>query len=179
MAFFADALAPVWSLRLLDAQLLKSRAGPFSPALQEDVDALVGRAVVEPFDVKHLRDADGAWRLDANYALTPLAEPVLERGMLLPHLAAEISFAEEVVLAVSNLTPTAIDQVADTDATYGDIEVAFGEIVDMQQDDHEPNLSAQVALRFGELLSAEVRLSPAEMVHLYVHELDKRLRRVA
>jgi hypothetical protein len=36
-----------------------------------------------------------------------------------------------------------------------------------------------VALRFAKLMQSEVTLTPAEMVHLYVRELDKRLRGAA
>ena len=179
IAFFADALAPVWNLRIQDAQLLKRRAGPFSPVLQEDLDTLVGRAMVAPIEVRHVRDMDGAWRLDASYELTELAGPTLERGMSLTLQAEEIRFVEEVVLAVSALSPEAIDRAAGSDASYGDVQVAINGLVDMQREDDEPNLSARVALRFGQLLSPKINLSAAEMVHLYVRELDKRLRRAA
>jgi hypothetical protein len=180
IAYFADALAPVWGLDILDAQLLKRRSGPFSPVLQADIDHLVGIGVVTPTHVEHVRDEEGAWRLDASYQLNDaFAAPILERAMTFRERAQEVRFVEEVVLAVSSLSPEAIEAAAATDASYGDVEVAIDGLVDISQEDNEPNFSTRVALRFGKLMRSEVTLSPAEMVHLYVRELDKRLQRAA
>ena len=38
VGYFADVLAPVWGLQILDPKLLKRSEGPTSPALQADVD---------------------------------------------------------------------------------------------------------------------------------------------
>lgn len=180
IAFFTDALAPVWNLRILDAQLLKRKAGPLSPSLQEDLDSLVGRGVVEPRNVRHVRDADQSWRLEASYLLNrPMARPILEKASSFESEAAQLRLTEEVVLAVSALSSDTIVDAAAADAAYGDLLVDNGEVVDIETRTGETNLTARVALRFGQLMEPEVNLSPAEMVHLYVRQLDKRIRRVA
>lgn len=180
IAYFADAMAPVWQVSILDAHLLKLRSGPFAPPLQADIDHLVGIGVVTPTHVEHVRDEDGTWRLGASYELNDVfAAPIFQQAMTFAERTAEMRFVEEVVLAVSSLSPPAIEAAVASDASYGDVEVATDGLVDISQDGNEPNLSARVALRFGELMRSKVTLSPAEMVHLYVRELDKRLHRVA
>jgi len=180
IAYFADALAPVWGLTPVDGQLLKKKSGPRSPVLQNDLDVLVGQGVVEVLDVDHVQDEENMWRLDASYRLNwELARPILEQANAFTEQAEQVQFAEEVVFAVSALPADAIEDAAEADASYGSVGVAFGGMVDMEAGHETPNLSSRVALRFGALLSSEVQLSPAEMVHLYVRELDKRLRRAA
>lgn len=180
IAFFADALAPVWNLRILDAQLLKRKAGPLSPPLQEDLDSLVGRGVVEPRNVRHVRDADHVWRLEASYLLNwTMAGPILEKASTYESEADQVRLTEEVVLAVSALSSDTIAEATAADAAYGDLLVDNGEVLDIETRTGETNLTARVALRFGQLMEPEVNLSPAEMVHLYVRQLDKRIRRVA
>ena len=41
-AYLSNVLAPVWNTRVFDGSLLKRRGGPFYPALQHDLDRLVG-----------------------------------------------------------------------------------------------------------------------------------------
>ena len=46
LAYLANVLAPVWNMPVLDGKLLKKKGGPFYPALQQDLDRLVGTGVV-------------------------------------------------------------------------------------------------------------------------------------
>lgn len=180
MAYFADALAPVWDLRILDAQSLKRRSGPFSPLVQGELDRMVGQGLIVPSEVRHSQDESGAWRLAASYRLNPiLAAPVLSAAMELPEQAEEIRFVEEIVLAAAAIGPAQLQQVAATDAAYGDVEVAEGRMVDVEGTEDMPNLSARVAMRFAALVDSGVNLKPAELIHLYVRELDRRLRNAA
>lgn len=179
IAYFADALAPVWGLRILDAQLLKRSSGPLSPSLQEDLDALVGRGVVEPCEVRHTRDADGTWRLDASYRLNwSMARRILETARSFEGEAAQIELTEEVVLAVSALDTDSLPAASRSDASYGDVLIDDGDVVNIETQRGTANPTAQIALRFGALMESDVDLTPAEMVHLYVRQLDKQLKRV-
>jgi hypothetical protein len=176
VAYFADALAPVWGLRIVDAQSLKRRSGALSPILQHDLDLLVGRGVVRPSDVSHRLDADKSWRLDARYAL--VAEPaarILAAARSFEQSASHVEFVIELVHAMSALGMRGIAQSSGQDATYGSSSVDFGSIVDLSGH----NASTRVALRFGTLLEDDARLTSAEMIHLYVRELYKRLGHVA
>lgn len=176
IAYFADALAPVWDLRIVDAQLLKRKGSPMSPLLQADVDHLVGRGIVEASEVHHEKDEDGDWRLSANYALNRvLAGPILEEIQRHPETDSELRFVRELVLAFSAIGPSGLGSVAKSDASYGDIMVDVGGMVDIATDSSERNLSARVAFRFKDLMDREVALSPAEMTHYYVRELQKRI----
>jgi hypothetical protein len=45
-AFFANVLSPLWDLEPLDGSILKDQHGPYYPALQRELDALVGDGLV-------------------------------------------------------------------------------------------------------------------------------------
>ena len=180
IAYFADALGPVWGLRILDAQLLKRREGPLSPTFQRDVDTLVGQGVVVPQDVSYVLDDDGNCRLRASYSLNrSFAEPILRRAQDLPTQAEELNFIREVVFAVSGLGVQELSTASSSDATYGDELIDFGAVLDLTAWNRKPNPSVRVALRFGELMQPELHLSDAEMIHLYVRELYRRLSHAA
>jgi len=176
VAYFADALAPVWGLRIVDAQLLKRRSGALSPILQHDLDLLVGQGVVQPFHVSHRLDADNSWRLDASYSLveTP-ARRILAAAQSFEQSLSHIEFIVELVQAMSALGMKGIAQSSGQDATYASSSIDYGSVVDLSGH----NASTQVALRFGTLLEEDARLTRAEMIHLYVRELYKRLGHVA
>lgn len=180
IAYLADAMAPVWGLKIFDAHLLKRREGPMSPALQHDADLLVARGVVFADSVRHVPDEGTSWRLDARYSLNlGLAAPILAAAASFPQQATQLAFVEEVVNAVAGLGLDGISRATSTDAAYSDVVVDFGGLLDLGGSQAETNLSAQVALRFGHLSSPSTRLTSAEMVHLYVRELYSRLTSVA
>jgi hypothetical protein len=180
IAYFADALAPVWGLRILDAQLLKQREGPLSPTFQHDIDRLVGQGVVTPHRITHRLDRDGNWRLDASYSLnSTFATPILEAAASFERFASELAFVREVVYAISGLGELELAEASTSDAAYGSEVVAIGGLLDLSARDERPNPTARVALRFGELLEPDLNLASAEMVHLYVRELYRRLQHAA
>jgi len=77
IAYLADALSPVWGLPILDAQVLKRRTRPNFPALQRDLDGMVGRGMVEVTDLNVSASADDDAPIRASFRLTSLAEPAL------------------------------------------------------------------------------------------------------
>jgi hypothetical protein len=176
VGYFADALAPVWGLRILDAQLLKRAEGPTSQILQHDVDRLVGRGILTVSSVGYSEDADGLWRLDADYSLNlELAQPIIDAARPFASFALELEYLREVVFAMSGLGVLGIGAASAADASYGNRLIEFGDVVDIESRSSEPNQSARVAIRFGELMAPEIALSDAEKVHLYVRELYVRL----
>jgi hypothetical protein len=107
-----------------------------------------------------------------------IAEPaarILEAARSFVQSASHVEFVVELVHAMSALGLRGISQSSEQDATYGSGSVDFGSIVDLSGQ----NASTRVALRFGSLLEADSRLTGAEMIHLYVRELYKRLSHVA
>jgi len=180
LAYFADALAPVWGLRIVDSQLLKRHGGPMSPLLQRDLDVLVGRGVVIASDVRHVVDEDGGWRLDALYALNrEFSTPITDAVQQFPSEVAQFDYVREVVYAVAGLGLGQIAKAPRSDAAYGDSLIDFGSLLDIDHLADDGNLSVRVARRFRAVAADEVELSSAELVHLYVRELYRRLQDVA
>jgi hypothetical protein len=179
LAYLADALAPVWRLDILDAHLLKRKEGPLSPAVQRDIDSLVGIGVIVPSSVTHVEDSEGRWRLDADYELNEeFASGVFEAVTVFELQRNRFTFAREVVFAASGLADQ-IQDIAAIDLTYGDVLVGTGGVVNIAPDDDELNATSVIALRFGELMAHETSLTSAEKIHMYVQELYKRIESAA
>jgi hypothetical protein len=175
IAYFTDALAPVWNVPVLDGQILK-QIRPYYPALQSDVDALVGCGVVAVSDVRYV-GARGHWRLEAKYQLNRrFADHILSAAEAFPLRRAELEFVREVVYATSGLGTEGLHVAGEADATYSDPLVDVGGLIEVERDRGEGyNSTATAAMRFGELLGAESQVSTAEMVNLYVRRLYSRL----
>jgi len=174
VGFFAYALAPVWGVQILDAQLLKRRDSPNSSMIQADVDRLVGLGVLIATNIRHLEDADHLWRLEADYALnSKFAEPILAAARKFDTYTRELAFLTEVVLALAGFGALEINRASALDASYGDAIVDPGSMVDLAS--AEDNRTAKVAVRFGELVAPDISLSDSEMIHLYLRELYNRL----
>ncbi len=174
VAYFVDALAPVWNLPIIDGIILK-RTEPYYPSLQADIDRLVGQGVVDVHDVNYRQEPSGEWRLDATYSLyDPLAGPILESADQLPGIANMIAFVREVVYATSGLGIDDVEEATAVDATYANPLLSVGNLVEVDPEDAY-NLSAGFALRFGELVRGPVPLKSAEMVNLYVRHLYSRM----
>jgi len=172
IAYFSDVLAPVWHLPVMDGLVLK-RARPYYPALQEDLDHLVGTGLVEVHNVDY-RLEQQSWMLKADYELREsAARPILALAASYRLQAQDLAFVREVVYATSGLGDE-VAAAASADATYADPLIAVGGLVDLDPDSGVSQ-SVGVARRFGELLSARSSLSNAEMVHLYVRQLYSRL----
>lgn len=180
MAYFADALLPVWGLRVGEARLLKRAEGPLSPGLQHDLDSLVGEGVLVASSVRHVADGEGEWRLDASYRLNrELAEPILDALHQHPEQSEIAQAIDEVVLALSSIGIDSALSVTDTDATYGDTLISVGDVIELAPTSGAANPSTRVALRFAAVTPTDHRLRPAEMAHLYVRELYRRVHDVA
>jgi len=178
IAYMADALAPVWDMQILDAQLLKQAGGPMSPTLQRDIDRLVGMGVVIATNVHHTLETSG-WRLSAEYCLNQgLAIPILNAALGFDEHAAMYQFVEEVVFAVSAMSLEAIERATESDAAYADPLVDVGGLLDLVAKD-ETNKTARIARHFGDLVTPGIRITDAEMTHLYVRHLFRRLQNVA
>ncbi len=61
LAYLTNVLAPVFDLPPFSASLLRRRGGPYYPELQETVDLLVGRRMVDVADIRYVY-APAGWR---------------------------------------------------------------------------------------------------------------------
>jgi len=176
IAYFADVLAPVWNLPVLDSVVLKQLRRPFFPRLQTDLDYLVGSGIVLATRVGYVQAGDDDVRIDADYELNrSFAEPILVEIRNHAQQAERLDFVREVVYAVSAFGVDGIPDLGTADAAYSDPLVDFGGLIDITEDADESNPSARAALRFRQLDISASNLSDAEVVHLYVRHLYSRM----
>ena len=104
-AYLVNVLAPVWSTSSLDGSLLKRPDGPFYPALQYDLDRLIGLGLVDISDLGHVLDQDGRWRLDGRVDLNlTLARRTLDVVRSFPEERDVEVYIREIGFAVTSLT---------------------------------------------------------------------------
>lgn len=182
-AYLTDALAPVWHLPIVNAQLIKRESRPFFPALQQDLDGLVGAGVVLVDAFDYGQEDNGGWRLSAWYRLNvEAARSVLELSSELQSQRVGAAFVREVVLAASGLGDDELNSIGILDAAYSSEITDIGEVLDLDTQDRELgtsvelNRSAAVAVRLGELASTSLALSFSELVHMYIRHLYSRVR---
>ena len=171
IAYFADALSPVWDLPVIDGQILK-RVLPYYPTLQKDLDRLVGIGLVQ---VRSADTAAATWPFVASYALNrSLAQRVLDTASGLSTTRREVEFVEEVVFAASGLGLEDLPRVPPVDATYGDPIADVGSVLDVDPD-RGLNPTSSAALRFRDITPGGHEMSAAELINLYVRHLSTRL----
>ncbi len=173
-AYLSNVLAPVWNLSALDVKVFKRRGGPFYPALQRDLDRLVGMGVVKITGLGHARDDDGRWRLEGSYRLNhELAVPMLRQLNTYEEEVRLVSFVQELAYALSALSDDDLDLAFSEDATYSNPLVSFDNVVDF--DERLSNYSANAAQYFDRLIPGGGRATPGEKLHLYVRHLHRRI----
>jgi hypothetical protein len=174
-AYLSNVLAPVWRLHALDGKVLKRRGGPFYPALQRDLDRLVGVGLVTISGLDHVRDDERRWRLEGWYRLHhDFSTPAMTQLSSYDEERQFVSFVQELAFAISALSDDELDKAVSEDATYSDPLVSFGNIVDFGEW-RSKNYSANVAKRFEELVPSVAHATPGEMLHMYVRHLNRRL----
>lgn len=178
IAYLADVLSPVWHLPILDAQLVKQVRKPYFPALERDLDQLVGIGLVEVERFRYVNPAEqiAQWRIDADYRLIEeRAKPILDSVAQFDQQSRKFDFVREVVYAASGLGPEGIAEIGLVDAAYSDPLVDVGGLLDVDRANGGKNLTATVAERFAALTEADARFDDAELVHLYVRHLYTRM----
>lgn len=167
-AYLSNVLAPVWDTRVFDGQLLKRRGGPFYPALQRDLDRLVGMGLVLITDIRHVIDDDNQWKLDgACFLNRELAGDAMTAIRSFPQELDNQSFLLEVAYSVSALKDNALDLLPGQDPTYSDSSVGYKNVVDFDNW-RKLNYSANAARHFASVLENATR---GELLHLYARQL--------
>ncbi|MFC5501318.1 hypothetical protein ACFPJ4_03575 [Lysinimonas soli] len=168
IAYFSNALAPVWDLPALTPDLLKSHGGPYYPQLQRDLDRLVGRGLANVRDIGYSANDDGHWRIDATFRFDPQrGGPVLEACLDFPDERDSYELILEIALATSSLDIDDVNPTFDRDASFDDSTLSFGSLLLVG----EGNRSARAARRFGDL--SQARPSKAEEIQLYVRHMHR------
>ncbi|WP_168879727.1 hypothetical protein [Rhizobium sp. P28RR-XV] len=178
-AFFADALAPVWGNLPPVGDVLKDEDGPHYPALQRELDVLVGRGIVT---VSHLSpdDRGGRWRLDITFSLD------LERAYAWLSIADQMpdedqdlaGFLAELAYSFVEIPTGSRDDAARLDAAWSAPETSVGRFVELDGRSPTgravPNHSVEAARRFQAYAPAGVVLTPAEQTSLYMSLMRRR-----
>ncbi len=174
-AFLANVLAPVWDMPVLNGKILKRKGGPFYPALQHDLDRMVGLGMVRISGVSHTRDTEGKWRLDGQYYLNrPMCSRALDCLLSFPDEARFASFTVELAYALSALSDTELETALVEDATYSDPSVSVNNVLDFEEWITR-NPSANAANYFAQIMPHGTSASPGEKLHLYVRHLRWRI----
>ncbi len=174
LAYLSNVLAPVWDMPPLDGKVLKRSGGPFYPALQRDLDRLVGMGVVIISGLGHVQDEDGRWRLEGSYRLNqPFANPIVETLVHFEDERRVVAFVQELAFALSALGDEELDIAMKQDATYSDSLVGVGNVVDFDEW-QKKNYAANAARYFEGLLPGGASATPGEQLHFYIRHLHAR-----
>ena len=174
-AFLSNVLAPVWDMRALEGKILKRKGGPFYPALQHDLDRMVGLGMVYISEVTHVRDAARKWRLEGRYSLnSQISSEAVEYLLNFPEEEKFASFAAELAYALSALGEPELERALVEDATYSDPSVSENNVLDFDQWTRR-NPSANAAHYFNRFLPHGSKITPGEKLHLYVRHLHWRM----
>lgn len=174
LAYLANVLAPVFNLAPFSASLLKRRGGPYYPELQETIDRLVGRRMVDVVDIRYVADeGEARYRLDAHYCLN--AELSIEAVSQYRRVYADTGeplFIDELAAAYSLLSDDQLGSVAQFDARYGDSNVDTYDVIDFGQwtEASKTNFSRNAALSFR----PRDRLNPAERIYMYMAHVQQK-----
>lgn len=172
LAYLANVLSTVFDLMPFDAKLLKRRIGPYYPELQQAIDRLVGRGLVDARDVEYrLIMEEKRYRVVASYVLRrPSVQPALDRHSAV--FAQEALFLHELAAAYSALSDTQLGRAALEDARYADKSVDVDNVIDFgEYTSPTENFSRNAAMAFAPGL----QLEPAERLYLYLDHLGARV----
>lgn len=172
-AFFANVLSPLWDLHPLEGSVLKESGAPYFPALQRELDRLVGEGFVTV--VSLAKDTEG--NLHATFRLAhERARPVLEVARALPDEASAENFLTELADAFVGIRPDRRDDAAVADAAYSDPAIAEGRIVDFAEwvSPTRDNAAWNTAQEFQRYVPAGVTLSRAEKLVMYMRLMKRR-----
>ena len=172
LAYLANVLAPVFNLPPLDDTLLKRKSGPYYPELQQTIDRLVGRGLVEAQELRYeLDEVEQRYRISASYLLRRSeVRAALDRYREL--YPVEALFLDELAAAYSALSDGQQGHVAVSDARYADVSVDVNNVIDFGEwSSAEKNFSRNAAMTFA----PGKHLAPAERLYLYLDHLQQRV----
>lgn len=172
LAYLANVLAPVFELPPLDATLLKRNSGPYYPELQQTIDHLVGRGLVEAQGLRYEFDKfEQRYRVTASYRLSrSLVTVALNRYREL--YPVEALFLDELAAAYSALSDAEQGSAAVSDARYADASVDLNNVIDFGEwVSADKNFSRNAAMMFA----PGRHLEPAERIYLYLDHLQGRM----
>lgn len=178
-AFFVNVLSPLWDLYPFEGSVLKERGAPFFPAVQLELDTLVGAGLVKVTDLAISKpNPDSSRRLLASFSLEREKCADLLAGIRrLPDESQSEVFLLELADAFVGIRPELRDDAAIVDAAYSDPSIAEGRIVDFAEwvSSTKDNASWRVAQEFQRFAPDNVSLSRAEKLVMYMRLMKRRV----
>jgi hypothetical protein len=175
-AFFANVLSPIWDLTPLDGSVLKQKSGPFYPALQREIDYLIGRSVLTVVSLKSMDHGEASF-IEPSLRLSKAnAQSVLEVVDALPDEQMTGRFLDQLAAAFVEITPDERADAATLDAAYSDPAVASGRIVDFAEwvEPTFGNPAWSTAQAFQQYMPNKMILNRAEKLAMYMRLIKKR-----
>lgn len=178
-AFFVNVLSPLWDLYPFEGSVLKEQGAPFFPAVQLELDTLVGAGLVKVTDLSISKsNPQGSPRLIASFSLerTRCAD-LITAIRCLPDESLSEGFLLELADAFVSIRPELRDDAAVVDAAYSDPSIAEGRIVDFAEwvSSTSDNASWRVAQEFQRFAPENVSLSRAEKLVMYMRLMKRRV----
>lgn len=171
IAYLSEVLAPAWMLEPLDGKVLKQSTAPYYPALQQDIDRLIGMGLVRVDDLKVGRNSgDIPIVLPKISLIVERVEPILTVLRELPGEEVVLDFLREVVQAFSRLSDEQVPSSMSEDATYGSPAVDTGQVIDLGEWlSAEETATSYTVDRIRQL--ADDEMNPAEIIDVYVNHI--------
>lgn len=178
-AFFVNVLSPLWDLHPFEGSVLKEHGSPFFPAVQRELDALIGDRLVKVTDLSLSTSSTGDEpKLVASFTLErSKCVELLASIRALPDERQSEGFLLELADAFVSIRPELRDDVAVVDAAYSDPSIAEGRIVDFAEwvSSTNDNASWRVAQEFQRFAPDNVSLSRAEKLVMYMRLMKRRV----
>jgi hypothetical protein len=170
IAYFADALAPIYRVPVLHPRILKRSRVMANPEMQFYLDRLVGMGVVRIHDPTYSIDSDSlvfSARYDLN---SELAEPIL--GVIRSREAGfrEMVYLQELTRALLGLGTEMLWEATQVDAAFADPNADVGSIIDLLPLTAEKSRAVLSADSLRELAEG-ASITPAEVINLYVRHV--------
>jgi hypothetical protein len=172
LAFLANVLAPIWSIRSYDGKILKRRGGPFYPELQNQLDRLVGLGFVNVTNIRHVEE-DGRWRLDGSFALrVEPARRVIAFARYFKSDQQAMEFLRRLTFAASR-SRKPLESLVLFDATWSDKRTGIGDVIDFAEW-KAANYSAFAAHTFESLGPLGSTIGRGDKLPLYMRFLERK-----
>lgn len=172
LAFLANVLAPIWSLKSHDGKVLKRRGGPYYPELQHELDILVGIGMATVHDVAHVFE-DQVWRIEGAFSLnSERADSFLSLTSAFSDERKNQAFFRKLAFALAR-SETPIEQLVSFDATWADKRTGTGDVIDFSEW-KLANYSTYAADYFSRVATPNITLQQGEKLQLYVRLLERR-----
>lgn len=163
LAFYSNTLSRVFNIKALDGKILKLKSGPYYPDLQKQLDYLICAGVVKIF-------IDSNDNKKASYSIDQeLSKSIISQYNIIDE-TDEFDFIQNVVFAFSELDNIEISLSNKFDATYADVRVGYGHIIDFDEwSSYNPTYNVT---DFFENNNSNFHLTKTVKIKLYTRQLQ-------